>query len=324
MYANSPLTFTAGSALEAFRRVKLSAGTVVYAGLGEQAIGVTLHKVADTLPVSVQLWSSGGTLEISTAKVIAVDAVLYGAASGQVSDASSGSAIGVAKHAVSGADEILEVLPYAVLSTTAGTVSIADAGNFTAQATVEAATQEIYQHIKSIKKIVQIPIGSFVDVAATQLTTFSNGASAQPGLELTNSKAFGIRWNNHGTPLAVMSQFTVPHDADITANMTLKIMASKVGATIGDAVTFTIAAYNQVAAALHEADTDYGGASGAMTGDATSKTVQVVSRTLGLADLPAVSSNVTLTIKPTAGTLGTDDVCIHAVWVEYKGIYLAS
>ena len=164
---------------------------------------------------------------------------------------------------------------------------------------------------------IPIPLTSFVDLAGTQLTTFANGASDQPGLELTNSEALSIRWNNHAAPLGVMSQFVVPADADVTEDMTLKIKASKVGATVGDAVIFTIGAFNQATGALHDADATFGGDTDAMDGDATSKTVQQVTRTLATANLGAVGTNVTLTVTPKGGTLGTDDLCLHAVWVEY-------
>lgn len=206
----------------------------------------------------------------------------------------------------------------------ASAISIADGGGFTAHADVETALQEIYQHIESIQKIIPIPLTSFVDVAGTQLTTFADAEGAQPGLELTNSKALGIRWNDHAAPLAVMSQFVVPNDANVAANMTLKALASKIGATAGDATKFTVALYNQVAATLHDADANYGGNSSAMTGNAASKTVQQVTLTLALANLPAAGSNVTLTIKPKDGTLTDDDVCLHAVWIEYKGKALTS
>lgn len=167
-------------------------------------------------------------------------------------------------------------------------------------------------------RTVSIPIGSMANVAGTQLTTFADGASTpQPGLELTNSKALSIRWNNHATPLAVMGQVVVPMDADITQPMTLVVLASKVGATDADDTTFTIACFNQVVGTLHDVDTSYGGATSAMVGTSTSKTVQRVTLTLAAADLPACGSAITTTAKPTDGTLTTDDVCMHAMMVEY-------
>ena len=113
-------------------------------------------------------------------------------------------------------------------------------------------------------------------------------------------------------------------DMDITANATLHILAAKVGATVGDAVTFTVEAFNNVVDALYDADADFGGATDAMTGDAATKTVQHVTRTLALANLAAYPAAVELTIQPTDGTLGTDDVIMLAHWIEYQRKLLAA
>ena len=116
----------------------------------------------------------------------------------------------------------------------------------------------------------------------------------------------------------------MPEDADIAANMTLHIRASKTGATVGDAATFTVTAYNQVVGALHDADTNFGGTSSAMTGNATAKTIQDVTLTLALANLAAPPASVTLSIKPTDGTLGTDDLVFHGAHITYKKKLVAS
>ena len=75
--------------------------------------------------------------------------------------------------------------------------------------------------------------------------------------------------------------------------------------------------FNQVDGALHDADADYGGTTDALTGDVDAKTIATLELTLTAADLPAVGSKVSGTFKPTDGTLGTDDLLIHRVWVEY-------
>ena len=116
----------------------------------------------------------------------------------------------------------------------------------------------------------------------------------------------------------------IPPDMDITSNAIMHIRASKVGATVGDAVTFLVAAFNQVDAALHDADANFGGTSSAMTGDAATKTVQNETLTLALANLAAYPASVTITIKPTDGTLGTDDLCLLSVYVLYKRKLLTS
>lgn len=198
----------------------------------------------------------------------------------------------------------------------ASAISIADAGSFTSSTEVEAALQEIYQHLKSAKGLIDIPMPVITDAGAA-LAAFSDGASTVPGYCVT-AKGLGIRWNNHATPGAVGTKVIVPPDADVTANMVLHILAAKTGATVGDATAFTVAAYNNDVAALYDADASFGGDTSAMTGNATAKTVQEVTLTLALADLTAYPAAMELTIKPKAGTLGTDDVIMLAQWIEYK------
>jgi hypothetical protein len=157
----------------------------------------------------------------------------------------------------------------------------------------------------------------FYLLTGAPLAVFASGASAVPGSAVVDSKAFGVRWNNNATLDAIVTSFRMPPDADITANMTLTIYASKVGATVGDAVTFVVGAYNQVVGALHDADANFGGTSSAMTGDAATKTIQAVTLTLALANLAASPASVTLSIKPTDGTLGTDDLVFHGARLSY-------
>jgi hypothetical protein len=157
----------------------------------------------------------------------------------------------------------------------------------------------------------------FILLTGAPLAIFADGASAVPGTAVVDSKASAIRWNNNATLDAIMTSFRVPADMDITANATLTIFASKVGATLADAVTFDVGAFNQVVGALHDADADFGGTSSAMTGNAATKTIQSVTRTLALANLAASPASVTLTIKPTNGTLGTDDLVFLGARVTY-------
>lgn len=198
----------------------------------------------------------------------------------------------------------------------ASAISIADAGTFTSKTEVEAALQEIYQHLKSAKGIIDVPMPVITD-AGVALAAFSNGDSTVPGYCVT-AKGLGIRWNNHATPGAVGAKVIVPPDADVTANMVLHILAAKTGATLGDATKFTVGAYNNDVGAAYDADDTFGGDTGAMTGNATAKTVQEVTLTLALANLTAYPAAIELTIKPKDGTLGTDDVIMLAAWIEYK------
>lgn len=200
-------------------------------------------------------------------------------------------------------------------------LTIADAGGFTAQTTVEGALQEIYQDLKSAFLMVPVRFGMLA--AGTPLAAWADNAGASaPGITLANSKAAGYRWNNFATQTAIwtVDGVAVPYEADVSANATLMILCSKVGATLGDATTFDVAAYVQDVGALHDADANFGGTSSAIVGDASSKTVQMSTLTLALADLAAAAAPacVSLSIKPTDGTLGTDDMIVHAVWIAFK------
>jgi hypothetical protein len=204
----------------------------------------------------------------------------------------------------------------AVAAHSASAIAVEDEGEFTAADEVEEALAEIYQHLKSAKGIINIPMPVITDAGAA-LAAFSDGDSTVPGYCVT-AKGLGIRWNNHATPGAVGSKVIVPPDMDVTANAVLHILAAKTGATVGDATKFTVAAYNNVKDSAYDADATFGGDTSAMTGDDTAKHVQEVTLTLALANLAAYPAAVELTIKPKDGTLGTDDVIMLAAWIEYK------
>jgi hypothetical protein len=322
-YNEGIATFKAGEALEAKRRVKVESGTtndppeVLYADAGEDFVGVTEYAVADGDMVAVKMNNAPGIFEIECLvdSAIARGAVLYGGADGRVTDASSGTAQGIALEV--GVDyKHIRCAMWNVKATTAATVSILDAGSFTAQATVEAALAEIYQHIYTAKGIIDIPLPVITD-AGVALAAFSNGDSALPGYCVT-AEGLGIRWNNHGTPTPVGTVVLVPPDMDVTANAVIHFLAAKTGATVGDATKFTVTAFNNDVGALYDADADFGGDSSAMTGDAVAKTVQEVTLTLALANLTAYPAAIQITIGPKDGTLGTDDVILLKSWIEYK------
>jgi hypothetical protein len=198
----------------------------------------------------------------------------------------------------------------------ASAISILDSGTFTSQTEVEAALAEIYAHLLSAKGIINIPM-PVIDSAGVALAAFVSADSATGGYCVT-AEGLGIRWNNHATPgPAVATKVVIPPDADITADMTLNILAAKTGATGSDLTKFTIGAFNNVVGALYDADDTFGGDTDAMT-NATAKTIQKVTRTLALADLAAYPTALELTIKPKDGTLGTDDVIMFAAFITYK------
>ena len=178
----------------------------------------------------------------------------------------------------------------------------------------------------TVQASVRLPLASFFQLAGpgTPIAAFANGTSTVPGFAIDDSEMPAIRWNNDAAPAAIVTTADIPDDRQPSTPMILHIMASKTGATSGDATTFTIGAFMVATAALRDADADAGGATTAMTGTATSKTVQHVTRTIAAADIPnptaALPAVLSLTIKPTATLLGTDDVSIHRVWLEYTKI----
>lgn len=170
--------------------------------------------------------------------------------------------------------------------------------------------------------------GDFEIAAGTPLAAFANGASTTAGLAFDNSKAAGVRWNNDAAPAAIYASVLLPAHRKPQSDVIVHILAAKSGATSGDATTFTVNAWAQTNGALQDAATDAGGVTSAMVGTATAKTLQHVTLTLKGANLPDavisasptvgnVPSVLTLGVKPTAGLLGTDDVTISAIWLEY-------
>jgi len=112
MYNEGVKTFTAGEALAACRRVKLTAGTagqVEYADKNDDFVGVTLEAAASGAPVSVKLAGGPGTVEVEAAGIITVNATIYGADDGKVSASSTGAdKYGKALEAASGDEAVIE------------------------------------------------------------------------------------------------------------------------------------------------------------------------------------------------------------------------
>lgn len=163
---------------------------------------------------------------------------------------------------------------------------------------------------------VNVPLLSALLLATgAPMAVFADGASSVPGVQITDSEIDSVRWNNHATPAAIVQTIFVPAPSDPAAPAVLHLIASKTGATLADAVTFDVAAFAVAVGDLHDADADFGGTSSAMTGNATAKTMQECTLTLTGANLPDTACVLTLSIKPTAGTLGTDDVCLHAAYI---------
>lgn len=165
---------------------------------------------------------------------------------------------------------------------------------------------------------VGVDLGSFVLAAGTPLAAFADGASATPGIALTDSEAKNIRWNNHATPAAIYASIPLPPDLDDESPAYLEALVSKTGATLGDATTLAIGAFFIAEGNLHDADANAGGTTPALVGNATAKTTDLLSVTLAAADIPSGALLLNVSIQPTAGTLGTDDLCLHMVRLRYR------
>jgi hypothetical protein len=314
-------TFKAGEELEANRRVKIESGTtndppeVVYSDAGEDYIGVTMYHVEDGDDVSVKLTSYPGTIEVEVTlnSAIARGTVLYGAADGKMSDASSGSAQGTALEAVSASGEVIEVAPWSVKSTTAATVSVADSGDLFTAATVEAALAELMTGIKTAQYQIAPDFICLED--GTALTKFADGSSTTPGYHQYSNKDVGIRWNNHATPGELAVHFTMPQDLNDAADVDVHILGTilKAGGSLVDSPVFTVEAFFSGAGDAPSADTDCGGSSSEFTADGT---LEEATLSLSAANVPASPQSLTLLIHPADGELGTDDFFLSSVWLE--------
>jgi hypothetical protein len=102
--------FTAGEDLVAYRRVKLSEGTVVYADSGNDWIGTTEEAVSSGYSVSVRLRTASGTRKIMAAGAFSAGALLYGADDGKVDDTVAGQPIFRALEEATANGDIVEVI----------------------------------------------------------------------------------------------------------------------------------------------------------------------------------------------------------------------
>jgi hypothetical protein len=308
-YNNGIRSFTANGALTQYQRVKQSAGStttppqVEAAGAGEQHIGYVEYDAADGSVVSINLINNSGTKQAIAAGAITQGAVIYGAAAGTVDDASSGSAIGIALEAATAANDVIEIVDFSVKSTTAGNVSIADAGSFTATATVEAALQEIYQDLLSTQAFLSIPIATVLEGDASNVVGYL-GPGTDPVLDMLNGdtdSALGITWaTSDSTPILI--QTPLPPDLDTSGDVVLHFR----GIMSGSSDTPTIAADSY----FNEGDTKIEDVSAAMGAAYAEKTI-----TIAAADVPAGAQ--TLTIELTPGAHTSDTLTITAFWIEY-------
>jgi hypothetical protein len=105
--------FVAGEDLEAYRRVKLSAGSgsqVEYADAGEDFIGITAAKASLGEHITVDLKTRGRTFKVVALDAISAGGDFYGADDGKVSAVVSGSIQGKVLEESADDLEVVEVL----------------------------------------------------------------------------------------------------------------------------------------------------------------------------------------------------------------------
>ena len=323
MYNEGVKTLKAYGALAARVRVKIKSGTtssppeVEVAGAGEQHVGFTEYAVADGDLVAVRLITSQGTQEAVASKSFAKGAVLYGAASGKVSDASSGSAIGEALESATADGDIVEILHYTVKSTTAATVSILDSGGFTGAATVEAALAEIYQHVKTAKAFIPVYLMSLREATNFNVGNIAaNGgvlaSDTTPVLSAINGATDGcqrVLWAAANSD-QVIAQIPLPADLDATGDIKVHVRAAMGGTTNTPDIALD--------SFFDEGDTKVQDTIAAITGTSYDEYVG----TIAAADVPDGARTLTIGLTPGAHT--TDTLAISAIWIEYQRKALTS
>jgi hypothetical protein len=191
--------------------------------------------------------------------------------------------------------------------------SAVEADVVAAQADIDALQADAL----SAKAKIDLPIMSAITVAAGVGVSAAAPSTSVPGTAMVDAKSAAVKWLAHATPGAIALNVAVPADLDDAHDVIFHALVSKSGATVGDATTLTLDGFEVVPGALHDADTDFATVTGAVVGNATAKTVTELTATFALADIHAYPEGICLTIKPTNGTLGTDNFYLHAAWLEY-------
>lgn len=109
--------FTAGEALEAYRRVKIdSSNKAFYADADDQGDGITEDKVAINDLVTVRMNNVPGTRKVTCSAAVDAGDILTGADDGKVNDVATtdGPALYRALSAGSGNNSVIEVIPLGV------------------------------------------------------------------------------------------------------------------------------------------------------------------------------------------------------------------
>ena len=312
-------TFIAGEALPAHRHVKINTNvassppTIVFADAGEQGVGFTETAAASGATVAVRLTTAPGTVEVEAADTWALGAVLYSANDGKVSDSSSGTAIGQAMAAATGAGDIIEMVPYVVASTIAATVSVADTDNFTDETDAEACLAEIYQGLLTAQATIPVPLGAITMEDGTVLT--KQGTTVTGIAQLANKEQVILIPIDCSAGETLGFTVPVPQDLDDTADITVHVLAGKGG----DLDTLTLDCEVFPCAVGDTANADIQDTAAAPVTLAASELVFTCGAD-GVLEAPGTLSVVLIV----GGTNDGDAIYIYGAWVEYTRKILAA
>jgi hypothetical protein len=199
----------------------------------------------------------------------------------------------------------------------ASSATVADAGSLITATEVEAALQEIFQHVQSAQAFIPVPLHSVretstMDVGAIAANGGVLASDTTPIMEAINGATDGcqrISWVANDVD-EVTFQVPLPPDIDVSADVVVHLRIASAGTT--NAVGFTLASY------FNEGDTAVADTSGT---NQTATYAEVVA-TIAAADVPAGAQTLTVGLTPVAHA--TDALYLTAIWIEYTRTVLTS
>lgn len=214
---------------------------------------------------------------------------------------------------------VFDVLRSVVANLGASLVGIADAGTFTAQVTVEAALQEIYQHILTAQGPINIPLGAWREVDGSGDVANSAGgagilsSNTTPILRGDTAESWEISWAATNVD-PIQFQTSLPPDFDGTANATLDLWVYTDNAGGGgiDAATFTVETGWDGGALVSDTATD----------GSPATSWHKITATIAAGDIPDAPSNLSIALTPAAHA--NDPIQLVGARLNYKRKLLTS
>jgi len=180
----------------------------------------------------------------------------------------------------------------------------------TAQAYVHAGPSVTANAASAARGTIAISVADIRLATGAVLPAHADGVS--DGLDLVDSEAFGLRFNDSVND-AMATSVVLPPDVDASTDMTLHVIGFRIGSADPTAA-LTIGAFFQEVGSAHTADSDAGGDTTVFDGATTIVTTETL--TLAAADIPASPSGLTFTIVSNAA-LDADDLVVVGMWLEY-------